>query len=419
MKTALLLVLLFIFVADSFSQPRDDSLNVTRIHRFLIEDNPYGIAMDGNTVYLSDQQNTFRILDIARRDSFTVVGQCSISNGSNNGLALHQNYVLISSSTLGIDVVDVSIPSQPYQRRTFTGVSVVQDLEIFGNYAYCAAWNNFYVLDLTNIDSIQLVGTYTTPGDAVAVRAVENRVYLADNYGGFRIYDSTNPLALIELGNNSAQYSALSIDVQGNLVYIASGFNGLNIYNVNNPAQPQLVRHYTQNGSMMYVRVNGNYAYCAAYGNGLHVLNILNPTNVHRVGFYDPFNAIWKTLPLTNECLTLGNQELTLYDVAQALPVIERVDDGATLSQYSLSQNYPNPFNRETRITYALPRVSTISLALYDVQGRLVQSLFRGLSQDAGTYSVTLNGAGLSSGVYYVKLNAGEFTQTIKIIYMK
>lgn len=84
-----------------------------------------------------------------------------------------------------------------------------------------------------------------------------------------------------------------------------------------------------------------------------------------------------------------------------------------------LQQNYPNPFNSQTMITYSLPHTLVVNLTLYDVQGRFVKSMIRGLTQSAGTYTATLDGAGLASGIYYIKLRAGEYVQTKKAVLLK
>lgn len=72
---------------------------------------------------------------------------------------------------------------------------------------------------------------------------------------------------------------------------------------------------------------------------------------------------------------------------------------------YALGQNYPNPFNPTTEITYDLPSVSRVSLKVFDVLGREVETLVNG-EQPAGSYRVPFNAYRLSSGVYFYRLTA-------------
>jgi len=79
---------------------------------------------------------------------------------------------------------------------------------------------------------------------------------------------------------------------------------------------------------------------------------------------------------------------------------------GVTLpSEYRMAQNYPNPFNPTTVINYQLPATSHICMKVYDILGREVTLLADGMKV-AGYYSMTFNGAGLASGVYYVRFTA-------------
>lgn len=83
-----------------------------------------------------------------------------------------------------------------------------------------------------------------------------------------------------------------------------------------------------------------------------------------------------------------------------------------------LSQNYPNPFNPTTTITYHLDVGGTVDLTVYAVTGRAVRTLVHE-TQSAGDHAVTLDGSGLSSGVYLYTLRLGTFFQTQKMIVLR
>ena len=93
-------------------------------------------------------------------------------------------------------------------------------------------------------------------------------------------------------------------------------------------------------------------------------------------------------------------------------------EPGSIPERYLLQQNYPNPFNPTTKIRYELPVNGNVKLTVYDISGREVNSLINGY-QNAGVYSLEFNGSGLSSGVYFYKLETQEFTQTKKMILVK
>ena len=81
------------------------------------------------------------------------------------------------------------------------------------------------------------------------------------------------------------------------------------------------------------------------------------------------------------------------------------MDYSPTPNQYVLNQAYPNPFNPSTTIEYGLPRDSELTLAVYDIQGRLVTYLVKGFIS-AGYYQATWDASKYSSGIYFVQLLA-------------
>jgi hypothetical protein len=85
---------------------------------------------------------------------------------------------------------------------------------------------------------------------------------------------------------------------------------------------------------------------------------------------------------------------------------------------YSLSQNYPNPFNPSTTIKYELPKTSVVRLTVYDVLGREVSVLVDD-RRNAGAYEVKFDGSNLASGVYFYRIQAGDFTQTKRLLLLK
>ena len=88
------------------------------------------------------------------------------------------------------------------------------------------------------------------------------------------------------------------------------------------------------------------------------------------------------------------------------------------VTEFSLSRAYPNPFNPTTTLSFALPIEAEVSLSIYNLQGRMVEVLTSGNMQP-GQHSVTWNADAHTSGVYFVKMVAGEYISTQKLILMK
>jgi photosystem II stability/assembly factor-like uncharacterized protein len=86
--------------------------------------------------------------------------------------------------------------------------------------------------------------------------------------------------------------------------------------------------------------------------------------------------------------------------------------------EFALYNNYPNPFNPSTMIKFDIPVTAFVQLKIYDIQGKEI-SILVNEQLNAGTYSIDFDGTGLSSGVYYYKLETGNYTETKKMILIK
>lgn len=90
----------------------------------------------------------------------------------------------------------------------------------------------------------------------------------------------------------------------------------------------------------------------------------------------------------------------------------------STPNKYSLSQNYPNPFNPSTKIDYSLPKQGYVTIKIFDILGREVRILISEF-KNPGYYSVEFNASELSSGVYYYKIQSGEFSEVKRMTIIK
>jgi photosystem II stability/assembly factor-like uncharacterized protein len=85
---------------------------------------------------------------------------------------------------------------------------------------------------------------------------------------------------------------------------------------------------------------------------------------------------------------------------------------------YLLSQNYPNPFNPTTKIEFSIPKSGFVTLRVFDITGRQV-SILVNEKLNAGKYSYNWSGSGLSSGVYFYKIESDKFTAVKKMVLIK
>ncbi len=94
------------------------------------------------------------------------------------------------------------------------------------------------------------------------------------------------------------------------------------------------------------------------------------------------------------------------------------IENGSTPVEFALNQNYPNPFNPATTIPFSVKVSGTVSLKVYNVLGAEVATLFNGY-KEAGKHIQPFDASSLSSGVYFVRMNATGYTSVIKMMYLK
>jgi len=85
---------------------------------------------------------------------------------------------------------------------------------------------------------------------------------------------------------------------------------------------------------------------------------------------------------------------------------------------YELKQNYPNPFNPFTTIRFSIPENDFVSLKIFDINGKEIQSLINE-NKNQGSYEVNFNASNLSSGVYFYKLNTSSYSSIKKMTLIK
>jgi subtilisin-like proprotein convertase family protein len=148
-----------------------------------------------------------------------------------------------------------------------------------------------------------------------------------------------------------------------------------------------------------------------------------------------PFTGTWRpSTPLTalNDVPVNGSWVLSINDNATGdtgllkawcIQVTYQVITGGIQTieipnYYSLAQNYPNPFNPSTSIKYSVPAPTNVTLKIFDVLGKEVATLVNEMKQP-GFHTVDFNASNLASGIYFYRIDAGEFTSVKRMALIK
>ena len=114
----------------------------------------------------------------------------------------------------------------------------------------------------------------------------------------------------------------------------------------------------------------------------------------------------------------LGAEGITATELSSLVTDVEDLGYNSTPTQPFLFNNYPNPFNSQTTISFNLPASQLVELKIFNSVGREITTLVNG-TLNAGIHSFNFNAAGLTSGIYFCRMDCKAYRKTIKINYLK
>ena len=167
------------------------------------------------------------------------------------------------------------------------------------------------------------------------------------------------------------------------------------------------------------VRFEGGRSALSEASGTLQLQGLTSPVRLEAVYLAGGVLRVGDGLGGTLLAATLKEGEtLTLPSGLSAVEVA--VEGGAVglPSVYSLGQNYPNPFNPTTEIRFTLPQTSAVKIEVYDLLGRRVAVLVEG-ELAAGRHRVRFDAAGLASGVYVYRMEAGAYVETRRLTLLR
>ncbi len=242
---------------------------------------------------------------------------------------------------------------------------------------------------------------------------------------------------IIELDFTSkSDFYYLTFEVDSNLVYADTSFEDstitkreieLMVENKSSGGRGMeiFVEIFSEDGSIISL-TNGTASDSLALGDST-ITEFFFPFNVGFVPERDFIRISHFSGNFTTAEITL---HLFAYEYEDPLLQVQSTDTTETQilepipEKYSLSQNFPNPFNPSTQINYSLKQPETVNLKIFNVLGQEVISLVNSKAQKEGSHSIVWNGTDkngtqVGSGVYFYRIEAGEFVRTKKMLLLR
>ncbi len=131
-----------------------------------------------------------------------------------------------------------------------------------------------------------------------------------------------------------------------------------------------------------------------------------------------PLVRIRNVSATTRYVYAVGSSSNNIGTVVRYEPIISSMELNSMPVGYTLSQNYPNPFNPTTTISFSISTTAKITLSIFDVNGRKLETLINE-QRSPGNYEVEFDGSNFSSGTYFYRITAGEFKETKRMVLIK
>ena len=403
-----------------------------------------GVALNGNYAYVGDNDGGLRVIGISNPAAPTLWGACTFPNYA-QGVAVHGNFVYVAATSCGLRVVDVSDPAAPVQTGYFDTPGVARGVAYANGLAYLVDDTHFGIYDCSASTedepprgTVQLI--YNGPSNwgyrLVHLEGSIDRLAFTDfclgttgsvsdgaaswtvmangdgNDGDSIVFYSAEPLVYGTLETFWLSHPSCIGDVRwcaGDSCGTVEGplpleFLGLTAASGDGEVTLIWRTASEQNNDRFEIERNGELA-ASIPGQG-------NSSSERRYEWTDSGLSNGRTYHYTLFSVSTSGERTELQSI-EATPATD-----AVVAEYALHDVYPNPFNATTQIRFDVPHASFVNVAVYDLQGRLLETLASRMFE-AGRHTIAYDASPCPSGTYIVRMQSGEFSAAQKVVLMK
>jgi choice-of-anchor B domain-containing protein len=407
-------------------------------------------ALVGYGIFTNPPNAGLFIVDVTNPSNPVAVANVNTVPGFDVKTWQHYAYTVNGVSGIG-GIVDISDPAKPRVVGSFPSAHNIFIDE-----------KGFMYLEIPGLQIFDLKPDPTKPtlvwsdgtfgGHDAAV--IGNRLYDFHGNAGTNIYDVSNPASPQLLGSivdPTIRYHHSGWPTEdGKFLFICDELAthpsaDVTVWDISAVGNPERVGEFADPDATVHnLYVAGNFAYLSYYTAGFRVLDISDPKNPRIADGYDTsllsgegFNGAFGAYPFApsnNIYVSDIENGLFVFSFAGRTTGVD-VTVSDLPAHYALFANYPNPFlsgakspargggNSKATITYQLPKSSKVKLEIYDTLGQRIRTLVNAV-QPAGTHKIFWDGesdsqAGVSSGIYFYRLQADEFTDTKRLLLLK
>jgi hypothetical protein len=408
-----------------------DGLGITRLEisppapllgTHSLREPAWDLIVHGSHAYVANGGTGLLVVDVDPYDTMNTVGALSLAGSIRGVASIDDTTLLISNWNVGLNTVDISNGSQPRVLGWLTLPPFLYQAVVHDGFAYVAAGTaGLHVVDVRNPTALLRVGGFDAGGDTRGLEVADGYAYLAVGQG-LEILDVSDPASPQPVATVDTPGTALDVAVADGRAYVADGDHGLQIIDVSDPRVPALISTASLAGDAQSVKVSGPLAFVAT-GAALHVVDIQDPTRPVVVGAnYDGWGG--QSMALDGHVLLVGTSTGLVALPTQCLPPDVIVNDAPRETDgLQLSPARPNPTMSHATLEFTTPQAGDVSVAVFDVSGRLVRTLAAGWMA-AGKYETTWDGRDASTlqasaGVYFARIRVGSESRSERVVLVR
>jgi hypothetical protein len=443
-----------------------DPENPNQIGFFSTHYAPVASVVKDNKAYVCDQYFGLEIYDISDPGNEYLVGMLAMENYfgyeeshfTAKNFSLIDNFLYVTGGSPYLNIVNLDDPYEPNIANLF-GMTYnnVSNIQFNGNYAYISCGDHLAILNVMNPEYPQFFESFDNVDKFIGLYGTYNVVAIVMSEGKLKFIDVNDPQNLHVISAIDMPYEIIDYVTKDQNIYFITRNNGLQIVKFSAVSEPELISPVNSFTNLRSINRKLQTLYVPANFDGIHLFDVNNsdePEYIKTLTNRPDSRFVTKPLIHENHMYIEDRtwNEILIYDISDTEdPVLVETfkwnlstidfavhnDYIITLNDYfgvsvfdfnSLTDvednvvenniygltNYPNPFNPTTSIQFNLAENSSIDLSIYNVKGQKVKTLSNeNLSK--GTHKVQWNGdddsgKGVSSGIYYYRLNSGGQT---------
>ena len=240
---------------------------------------------------------------------FDIVGNLAYISGY-NGYYTNKMFVIL----------DISDPANPLEISSEIGGTLIDDIIINGDFAYCNFGNGFMIFNISNPSNIIQLGSYSDNGAYRNLFASEDYIYLVDSCYGLKIIDVSDPTYPTKIAEfEDGEYFSDFI-IEDNYIYLVDSCYGLKIIDISDPANPNIIGLCNLQIGYGAIAIKGNYLYIADWEEGLEVIDVSDPTNPSIAANYAGMEYIWNIEIAGNYAFLINlSNSMDILDISNPL----------------------------------------------------------------------------------------------------